>query len=79
MEALQLLNKKFNNKYDYLKLLSVVYEEETLNCTITFLYPFTLDEITLEDKTEIFDFYENLLKLNAQLKLKYKKVFWILV
>ncbi len=75
MEALQLLNKKFNNKYDYLKLLSVVYEEETLNCTITFLYPFTLDEITLEDKTEIFDFYENLLKLNAQLKLKYKKSF----
>lgn len=75
MNSLDLLNKKFNNKFNYLKLLSVVYEEETLTCTITFLYPYTIEEISNEDKVEIYEFYKNILNLNGQIKLKFKRSF----
>ncbi len=75
MNTLEKLNKKFNNKYNYLKLLSVVYDMETLLCTITFLYPYQIDEISSEDREEVYGFYKELLGLNGELKIKYKKSF----
>ena len=47
------LNKKFNNKYNYLKLLNVLYDRMAHLATITFLYPCTMDEVLAEDKEEV--------------------------
>lgn len=75
MDTLEQLNRNFNNKFIYLKLLSVVYAEETLICTITFLYPYQVEEISEEDRALIYNFYKELLALNGELKIKYKKSF----
>ena len=69
----ELLNKNFNNKYNFLKFYSIVYEEKLALCTITFLYPYTIDEISGEDKKEIEDFIKNYLNLNGEVKVKLKK------
>lgn len=69
----ELLNKNFNNKYNFLKFYSIVYEEKLVLCTITFLYPYTIDEISGEDKKDIEDFIKNYLSLNGEVKVKLKK------
>lgn len=69
----ELLNKKFENKYDYLKLLSVVYNPDISLCTITLLYPFDVNEIPPDEKMEITSFYQEFLSLKGELKIKFKK------
>ncbi|MBQ8908891.1 MAG: ribonuclease H-like domain-containing protein [Clostridia bacterium] len=75
INTIEKLNEKFNNKYDYLKLLNVVYDKDSLLCTITLLYPYQIEEITIEDKEEITKFYQEFLSLNGEVKVKFKKSF----
>lgn len=75
INTIEKLNEKYNNKFEYLKLLSVDYDAETCQCTITLLYPYQIDEITQTDKDEILKFYQEFLSLQGQLKLKFKKSF----
>ena len=75
MNTLEKLNVKFNGKYNYLKLLSVVYEEETKLCTITFLYPYQIEDLPNEIRTDVTSFYNELLNLNGELKIKFKRSF----
>ncbi|MBO5394375.1 MAG: ribonuclease H-like domain-containing protein [Clostridia bacterium] len=75
IDTLEKLNEKYNNKYNYLKLLNVVYDKDSLLCTITLLYPYQIDEISPADKEEIIKFYQEFLSLNAEIKVKFKKSF----
>ena len=69
------LNKKFNNKYNYLKLLNVLYDRNARLATITFLYPCTMDEVPIEDKEEVEKFIQEFLSLHADIKVKFRKSF----
>ena len=75
IDTIEKLNQKFNNKYNFLKLLSVSYDMDTMQCVITLLYPYQIDEISQEDKEEISLFYQEFLSLNGNFKLKFKKSF----
>ncbi len=75
INTLEKLNENYNSKYNYLKLLSVVFDENSLLTTITFLYPYQIEEITKEDRGEIYNFFKELLSLKGELKLKYKRSF----
>ena len=75
INILEKLNNKYQNKYDYLKLLNVVYDQEALTCTITLLYPYQQEEIAPEDKEVIQSFIQDFLCLNASLKVKFKRSF----
>ena len=67
------INQKFGAKYSNLKLLSVVYDTDILQCSITFLYPYNDADMSSDDKKEIESFLTELLSLNGELKIKYKK------
>lgn len=69
------LNKKFNNKYNYLKLLNVLYDRMAHLATITFLYPCTMDEVPAEDKEEVEQYIQEFLSLHADIKVKFRKSF----
>lgn len=69
------INKNFNNKYDFLRLLEVNYDKSQFCCTIIFLFPQTVTEITDDMREEIYSFLNNYLNLNAKLIIKYKKSF----
>ena len=75
MNTIEKLNERYQNKYDYLKLLNVVYDKETSICTMTFLYPYQIDGINQSDKEEITKFYQEFLSLNGELKVKFKRSF----
>ena len=75
IDTLDKLNRKFNNKYDYLKLLNVVYDKDALLCTITLMYPYQIDDVSQEDRAEILKFYQEFLSLSGQVNIKYKKSF----
>ena len=72
-DIISVLNKQFDSKFSFLKLLSVVQEDDKKLCTITFLYPLTIDEISQEDKDEIAKFLTNYLSLNFDIKVKFRK------
>ncbi|MEG1499949.1 MAG: exonuclease domain-containing protein [Clostridia bacterium] len=67
------LNKKFSNKFDFLKLLEVVYDEAEMSCTVVFLFPESIGEISDKDRELIFDCLRDALKINAKIILKFKK------
>ena len=69
----ELLQRKFEKKFDFLKLLSVVYDIDIKTCTITFLYPLTINEISDDDKHEIGEYLKEQIALNGELKIKFKK------
>lgn len=69
------LNKNFSNKYDFLKLLEVVYDKGAFCCTLTFLYPESIKEVDQQSRAEIFDFLQKFLCLDCKLEVKYKKSF----
>ena len=69
------LNKYFSNKYDFLKLLEVVYDKRDFCCTLTFLYPETKNEVDEQSRNEIFGFLQKYLILDSKLEIKYKKSF----
>lgn len=74
-QVLEKLNKNFDNKFSYLKLLNVVFDSRTSVTTITFLYPYNVDEISIFDRKEIEDFIQGFLSLKCGLKVKFKKSF----
>lgn len=73
VDIVELLNKDNENKFQYLKLYSVVYEKKLNLCTITFLYPYTLEEISVNDKDIIENYIKDYLDLCGELKVKFKK------
>ncbi|MBQ8443982.1 MAG: ribonuclease H-like domain-containing protein [Clostridia bacterium] len=75
IDTLEKLNERYNDKFKYLKLLNVVYDKDSLQCTITLLYPYQIEEIPIEDKEEIIKFYQEFLSLNGDVKVKFKKSF----
>lgn len=71
----EIINKHFNNKYNYLKLLDIIYDRENMLCQITFLYPYQIEKIEDEDRSEIEKFIQEFFHINATIKIKYKKSF----
>lgn len=74
-DIVEKINKKFDNKYNYLKLLNVIFDREIALTTITFLYPCTMEEIPVEDKEQIENFNREFLSLNGQIKVKFRRSF----
>lgn len=72
---LESLNKKFNNKYNYLKLLNVIFDRSIHLVTITFLYPCTINEMSVEDKKCVEEFVRGFLSLHSDIRLKFRKSF----
>ena len=75
MDIVKLLNKEFNNKYDFLKLYEVTYNPSLLECVLTFLYPQNMENLSREEKDEIRKFLTSTLNLNADVVVKFKKSF----
>lgn len=75
IDTIEKLNERYNNKFNYLKLLNVVYDKDLSQCTITLLYPYQIDEISAEDREEVIKFYQEFLSLSGELKVKFKKSF----
>lgn len=75
MKLLELLNKKLNNKYSFLKILKVVYDTAFSICSINFIYPENVDSLSEKQKQEIYDSIVDILKLNGKLELKFNKSF----
>ena len=71
----EIINEHFNNKYNYLKLLDIIYDRENMLCQITFLYPYQIEKIEDEDRSEIEKFIQEFFHINATIKIKYKKSF----
>ena len=75
MEVLNLLNKQFNNKYDFLRVLKVEYNTLFKNAEIWFLYPENVPDLTNEDKREISDYLDSVLQLSVKTNYKFKRSF----
>ena len=73
MEILNEINKNFNYKYDFLRVLRVDYNTLLSFVEIDFLYPENVDDLTDDNKNEIIDFITNLLNIKTQIKVKFKK------
>ncbi len=69
------ISQKFNGEFDFLKLLDVVYNKKDFCCFIIFLYPENVKEILQKDKKKIEDFLIELLSINANIIVKFKKSF----
>lgn len=69
------LTKKFEDKYSHLKLFDVVYDRGLNVCSVTFLFPFNMEEPSKEEREELTNFIKEFLSLNAKVRLKMKKSF----
>ena len=72
-KIVDLINEKSDNKFPFLKTLSISYNKKALTCVISFLFPQTLNEISSNQKQIIYDILNNELHLNAKLILKFRK------
>ena len=75
MDLVEDINKRFDNKYNYLKLLSIVYDSSQKMCTITFLYPYKMEEIPDQDKIKKYEYLNQILSLYSLLKIKFRRSF----
>lgn len=67
---------KFGEKYSNLYLKSVVVSQRENLCTITFLYPSTLENLSDEEKEEIASFIKEKLNLSSfSVKVKFLKAY----
>lgn len=73
MEILKLINKRFNNKYSYLRVLRVEYNTLLSYAEVTFLYPQEMNDLETEEKQEITDFIKETIKVSCDIKIKFKK------
>lgn len=73
MEILKALEKNFNGKYDFLRVLKVEYNTLLSYAEIWFLYPENMDDLLEDDKLSITNFIKETLKINCQIKIKFKK------
>ena len=69
------LNKKFNYAYNYLKLYEVTYDQSSLECVVTFLYPQSMEDVYTADRIKIQEFLEEYIKINGKIVVKFKKSF----
>lgn len=69
------IKKIYGDKYDYLKLYDIIYDEGNGQCIVTFLYPMTMREVDDLARKEIEEFVSKFLALNAEVKVKFKKSF----
>ena len=67
------LNKRYENKYSFLKVYEVIYDKTNSECVITFLYPYEINEITTAQRKEIREFLTDYLKISAKIVVKFKK------
>ncbi len=74
-KILEELNSVFENKYGFLKLYDVVYDQSLSECCITLLYPQTISEISHHQREEITNFIKEKLQLNTSLRVRFKKSF----
>lgn len=73
MDFIKLLSKKLNGKYDYLKILKVVYNTTFSLCHINYIYPENIDILTDEQKNEIVIATREVLGLKGKLECKFNK------
>lgn len=64
-----------NGKFGYLKLYQVTYDEKQNLCEITFLYPESIQQIDDETRAELQKFANENIKINAKIKVKFKRSF----
>ena len=74
-EILQKLNKKFDDKYSFLKLYEVLFDKNSNLCTFTFLFPFSREDLQPQDRKEIEQFIKDTFSFNCDVKVKFKKSF----
>ena len=70
-----IINKKFQNRFDFLKLYEVCYDNNSLECVVTFLYPQSMEDVSIEDRRDLQNFLQDYLKINGNLIVKFKKSF----
>ncbi len=69
-------NSTFGNKYSQLHLKSVVVKKKDALATITFLYPANSEDLTIEEKHEIIDFFKQRLDFERlDIKVKFMKTY----
>lgn len=73
MDFLKLLSKKLNGKYDYLKILKVVYNTTFSLCHINFIYPENMPILTDIQKQEIIEACREVLGIKGKLECKFNK------
>ena len=73
MDFVKEINKKFNNKYEYLKLLKVVYNTSFSQLLVNFIYPENKPLLTIEQKEEIKSAVQDLLQIKGTLECKFNK------
>lgn len=75
IDIVEKINKNFNNKYNYLKLLNVTFDMNNSSCVIVFLYPYTINDIDEQSKLEIEKYIQEFLSLHGIVKVKFKRSF----
>ncbi len=73
MKMLDEINKKFNFKYSFLRVLDVCVNTLLSCAEIVFLYAEKLPDLTKEEQGEITNFVTQTLALNCDVKVKFKK------
>ena len=70
------LQKHFQGKYNYLKLLEVKYDSAENLCTVVLMFPETISRLTDAEEQEIEAFVTSLFNLEQiKLKVAFKKSF----
>ena len=72
MKLLDYINQKTNNAYKDFKLVSVIFDRNTKNCTFKFLYK---NEIKEEDKPNLTKIIEEYLPQKVNIVVKCKKAY----
>ncbi len=75
MDLIEKINKRFDNKYSYLKLFDIVYDVNNFVCTVSFLYPYKITDIGSEERGELETFVKEFFSLNCDVRVKFKKSF----
>lgn len=73
MDFLKELSKKLQSKYDYLKLLKVVYNTTFSLCHVNFIYPEDKITLTDEQKDEIKTAVAEILNIKGKITCKFNK------
>lgn len=73
MDFLNLISKKLNNNYDYLKVVKVVYNTTFSICHINFIYPENKPTLQEAQKDEIKQACKDVLDLKGKLECKFNK------
>ena len=73
MDFSTLLSKKLNDKYNFLKVLKVVYNTTFSLCQINFIYPENIPTLSDIQKAEIKQAVQDVLGLKGKVECKFNK------